>query len=151
MQHMFKMSVMRPLLVASVVLIATGESQARLGRIARRPDSAPIVATPAVGAMIAGSATSCRQPCITYNYRGGRTSCGCERPIQTVLAVQNPCSCCPVTVPVCIPGCCVGEPKVCTDRGLFGRHIVWYEWCCGFSVKITFKRSGDMAVTYVSR
>lgn len=54
-------------------------------------------------------------------------------------------------MPVCLPGCCVGEPKVCTDRGLFGRHVVWYEWCCGFSVKVTFKRSGELLVTYVGR
>ena len=49
---------------------------------------------------------ACPAPCITYRYRGCRDiCCGCPTPIKTVLQVKNPCTCCVVDVPVCLPGC----------------------------------------------
>ena len=52
-----------------------------------------------------------------------------------------------VDVAVCLPACCKGEPKVCAGTGIFGRDVVEYRWCCGYSVKVAFKHSGDLIVT----
>lgn len=90
----------------------------------------------------------CPKPCITYRHRGPKLCCGCEPSVQTVLAVKDPCTGCEVEVPVCLPACCKGEPKVCCGVGLLGRDVVDYEWCCGFSVRVAFKKhSGDLIVT----
>ncbi len=90
----------------------------------------------------------CPKPCITYRHRGPKLCCGCcEPPVQTVLLVKDPCTCCPVEVSVCLPACCKGEPTVCCGVGFLGRDVVNYEWCCGFSVRIAFKHSGDLIVT----
>jgi hypothetical protein len=59
----------------------------------------------------------------------------------------DPCSHCPVEIPICIPGCTTGEPKVCYDSGLLGRSVEWFEWPNGFAVKVVFKYSGDLIVT----
>jgi len=93
---------------------------------------------------------SCK-PCIIYRTRGRQLACcGCEPPIQTILQVKDPASCCVVDVPVCLPGCCTDVPEVCDRCGLFGRGIVTYDWCCGFSVRVTFKLNGDVLVTYIN-
>lgn len=90
----------------------------------------------------------CPEPCITYRHRGPKLCCGCcEPPVQTILKVKDPCTCCEVDVPVCLPACCKGEPTVCCGVGFLGRDVVEYEWCCGFSVRVAFKRSGDLIVT----
>jgi hypothetical protein len=94
---------------------------------------------------------SCK-PCITYRNRGCLdVCCGCEPPIQTVLLVKDPVTCCCVEVPICLPPCCTDAPKVCGHEGLFGRGIVDYDWCCGFSVKVLFRARGDIVVTYIGR
>jgi len=89
----------------------------------------------------------CPKPCITYRHRGPKLCCGCEAPIKTVLKVKDPCTCCEIEVPVCVPACCKGEPKVCCGAGFLGRDVVTYEWCCGYSVRVAFKHSGDLIVT----
>jgi hypothetical protein len=100
----------------------------------------------------ASSVVAACQPCIIYRNRGCLdVCCGCEAPIETVLLVKDPVTCCCVEVPICLPPCCVDEPKVCGREGLFGRGIVDYEWCCGFAVKVTFRARGDIVVTYVGR
>jgi hypothetical protein len=92
-------------------------------------------------------AVCCPKPCITYRHRGPKLCCGCEPGVPTVLLVKDPCTCCEVEVPVCLPACCQGEPTVCSGVGFLGRDIVDYEWCCGFSVRVVFKHSGDLLVT----
>ncbi|HTM55595.1 MAG TPA: hypothetical protein VL175_16320 [Pirellulales bacterium] len=94
-----------------------------------------------------GQPACCPKPCITYRHRGPKLCCGCEPGIETVLKVKDPCTCCEVDVPVCLPACCQGEPKVCVGTGFLGRDIVEYEWCCGFSVRVAFKHNGDLIVT----
>jgi len=95
---------------------------------------------------------ACPAPCISYHYRGCRDiCCGCPTPIKTVLQVKNPCSCCVVEVPVCLPGCCNTAPKVCCHSGIFGREVVDYDYCCGFRVRVAFTRCGDVVVTYIGR
>ena len=90
----------------------------------------------------------CEEPCITYRHHGPKLCCNsCKPPQQIVLRVKNPCTGCETDVPVCIPACCEGEPKVCNGTGFLGRNVVEYEWCCGFSVKIAFKHCGDLLVS----
>lgn len=89
----------------------------------------------------------CPKPCITYRHRGPKLCCTCEPPVKTVLKVKDPCTCCEVEIPVCLPACCKGEPTVCCTTGAFCRDVVIYEWCCGFSVRVTFKHTGDLIVT----
>jgi hypothetical protein len=100
-----------------------------------------------LGDCCAPKAPCCPKPCITYRHRGPKLCCGCEAPVKTVLKVKDPCTCCEIEVPVCLPACCKGEPTVCCGAGFLGRDVVTYEWCCGFSVRVAFKHSGDLIVT----
>jgi len=95
----------------------------------------------------------CKEPCITYKTaRCRKICCGCEAPQKIVVAVVDP-ACCKnvVDVPMCIPACCKGEPCVKGRCGLFGRSIVWYEWCCGFKARVVFDKCGDICVTYYGK
>lgn len=65
---------------------------------------------------------------------------------QTSLSVYNPYTCCSVEVPVCLPACCTGNPSVAGHRGLLGRGITTFNWCCGYKVKVIVGRSGDVTV-----
>jgi hypothetical protein len=80
-----------------------------------------------------------------------RRHCGadcCEPPIHLVLCVKDPCSCCEVEVPVCLPACCCGEPEMCCYPGILGRRIVDYQWECGHGVQVVFKTLGGHFVRY---
>lgn len=93
----------------------------------------------------------CYKPCITYREAGCCKKCCASGPeIQMILKVQDPKSCCTVDVPVCVPACCKDTPCVSSRSALFCRGVVWYDWNCGFSVKIVFKHCGDLVVTYVN-
>ena len=59
--------------------------------------------------------------------------------IQLVVAVQNPADSCLYEIPLCIPACCVGEPRIAGGKGLLGRGVVEYCWACGFKAKIKFR------------
>jgi hypothetical protein len=87
-------------------------------------------------------------PCVSYRYAGLRSVKCCLPPVKTCLTVMDPCTCCPVSIPVCLPGCCCGEPCVSKRNGLFARGIVTYDWACGVSVTVRFQRAGDVQVTY---
>jgi hypothetical protein len=97
------------------------------------------------------SPACCPTPCITYRNHGCQNVCSSAPPIHTVLQAKDPCTCCPINIPVCVPASCTDVPTVCAGRGFLGREVMWYDWCCGFSVKVTFKRTGDVIVTYVNR
>ena len=100
-----------------------------------------IVASPAGGA-----SCCCPAPCITYRHRGHhRACCDCAPSYETVLLPTNPSTCCPVAVPVCLPGCCQGAPSMSCHSGLF-HSVVRYDWCCGYSVTVRFKHNGDVVV-----
>ena len=88
-------------------------------------------------------------PCIIYRHAFfGRCCCDCCQTYQTVLQVKDPCNCCVVAVPVCLPVCCTGEPAVCAKCGLFGRSVIRYDYCCGVSIVIVINGCGDIAVAY---
>jgi hypothetical protein len=109
---------------------------------------ATTVTTKAVTTPCATPAPTCPQPCISYrNGIGSLCAYGCKPPVQTVLTVKDPCTCCEVQVPVCIPACCTGEPTVGCKNTIIGRGVVFYDWC-GFSVAVRFDRCGNVLVTY---
>lgn len=96
----------------------------------------------------AKACSHCADHCITYRHHNTlrKTCCGCEESVKTTLKVTDPCCCCCVEIPICLPACCKGEPKVCCQKGLMGRNVVTYEWCCGYKVRVVFERCGDITV-----
>ncbi len=72
----------------------------------------------------------------------------CPPPITQRLTFCHPCTGCPVTVDVCIPGDCVGEPAVHSRCTLVGCGLVRYDWCCGYSVIFRFTQCGDVRVIH---
>lgn len=92
-------------------------------------------------------APCCPAPTIIYRHWGPKLCCGCcQPPVETVLTVNDPCTCCPVNIPVCVPACCQGQPTVSNRSGLLGCCITEFEWCCGFRVTVKYKRCGDIVV-----
>jgi len=116
------------------------------------PD-AGVAAAPGCATPVVAPCVCCPTPCIKYRHaafdlgRLCRPKC-CKPPVKLVLATKNPCTCCPVDVPVCLPGCCCGEPIVDCRKTLIGEGIVTYDWCCGVSVTIRYKKCGEVLVTY---
>jgi hypothetical protein len=69
--------------------------------------------------------------------------------IQLVMVTQDPSDGCLYEIPLCIPACCTGEPRIKGGRGLFGRGNVEYCWPCGFKAQIKFRHVlGDVKVEY---
>lgn len=93
---------------------------------------------------------ACDEPCIHYHHHCTLLKtcrcCECCEPQKAVMTVTDPC-CCDRTaeIPICLPGCCEGEPRVCESVCL-GRGVVEFEWCCGFRVRVVFQKCGDIAV-----
>ena len=144
-----------------IMLVATGAGQAEAGLFGRAAGPS-FEAQARVTLASFNSATSlliekgchagvpkcCYKPCISYFYRGcRRVCCGCDPPVKVVLKVKDPCCCCYVNVPVCLPACCKGKPCVTSRCGLFGRGIVHYSWACGFSIRVVTTAQGDVRVT----
>lgn len=152
---------------AIAVLLVASQAQARIARfaalVANQP-APPAAATPAPAAAstpapvtpaavepscCAPAPKCCPQPCIKYVNRGClKVCCGCEAPVKTTITVVNPCTCCPVEIPVCLPACCKGCPEITSRCGLLCRGVVHYDWCCGFSVTVRFDHCGDAVVIY---
>jgi hypothetical protein len=144
----------RLLLTALVLgtMLALAHTQTAQARLTRSPDARlaalSALSTSATAETIGTPEPACcPQPCITYRHCGRKICCGCQPPKSIVLTVKDPCTCCDVQVPVCVPACCDGEPTVCTGKGFLCRDIVEYEWCCGFYVRVAFKKCGDLIVT----
>ena len=69
--------------------------------------------------------------------------------VDLVMVTQNPADGCLYEIPLCVPGCCVGEPTVSAGRGIFGRGLVEYCWSCGFKAEVKFRQIlGDVKVEY---
>jgi hypothetical protein len=70
--------------------------------------------------------------------------------IELVMVTQNPADGCYYEIPLCIPGCCVGEPTMSAGHGIFGRGVVEYCWpSCGFRAIVKFRHVlGDVRVDY---
>jgi hypothetical protein len=72
-----------------------------------------------------------------------------EPTYETVLNPVSPETCQAVAVPVCLPVCCQGCPCETSRCTLFGCGQVRYDYACGCSVIVRFKKCGDICVTYV--
>lgn len=69
--------------------------------------------------------------------------------VQLVMVTQDPSDGCLYEIPLCIPACCTGEPKVSGGRSLLGRGVVEYCWPCGFRAIVKFRHLlGDVRVDY---
>ena len=69
--------------------------------------------------------------------------------VELVMVTQDPSDGCCYEIPLCIPACCTGDPKVSSGRGIFGRGVVEYCWACGFRAKVKFRHTlGDVRVDY---
>jgi hypothetical protein len=109
---------------------------------------APVQSIAAVQPMApaaASCAVCCPQPCLIYRHRGHHRVC-CAPPIETVLTATNPCTCCPVAIPVCVPACCNCAPSVSCHDGLFCAGVVNFDWSCGYRVSVRFKHNGEVVV-----
>jgi hypothetical protein len=111
--------------------------------------AAPAAAVPVYASGCCEGATACCDPCIKYRHRRNRCfKCCSTGTTSSVLRVKDPCSCCYIDVPVCMPCCVTGAPCVNTRCGLFGRTIVEYSWDCGYRIEVTLTKRGDAIVTY---
>src|SRR5262249_40820897 len=108
----------------------------------------PVAVVQPMAPAAAGCTTCCPQPCIIYRHRGHhRAGCDCcAPPIETILTATNPCTCCPVAIPVCVPACCNCAPTVSCHGGLFASGVVDFDWSCGYRVSVRFKHNGDVVV-----
>jgi hypothetical protein len=69
--------------------------------------------------------------------------------VHVTMIALNPADGCHYEIPMCIPGCCIGEPKVSGGRGLLGRGVVEFCWECGFRAEVKFRHIlGDVKVEY---
>jgi hypothetical protein len=88
---------------------------------------------------------------ISYRtHRSARRMLRCQAavPFNVIAEHPDPCACCAVEVPLCIPCCCTGAPAVTSDCGILGRGKVEYCWPCGFSATVVFRARGDVVVHY---
>jgi hypothetical protein len=133
--------------------VAAAEAVAPPAAMTTAAVQAPVVQPVALQAVMAGPPAAagcgvcCPQPCIIYRHRGHhRACCDCAPPIETVLTATDPCTCCPVAIPVCVPACCQCAPTVSCHDGLFCHGVVQYDWSCGYRVTVRFKHNGDVVV-----
>jgi hypothetical protein len=108
---------------------------------ALKPEPAP--ATAAKPAEVA-------KPCIDYRtHRSARRMLRCNPHVKVMMVAQNPVDCCLHEIPLCIPACCTGEPRVFSECGVLGRGTVTYCWPdCSFEVTVIFRARGDVVVDY---
>jgi hypothetical protein len=69
--------------------------------------------------------------------------------VRLVMLTKDPADGCSYEIPMCIPACCEGEPRVSGGRGILGRGVVEFCWSCGFRAKVKFRHVlGDVKVKY---
>jgi len=70
--------------------------------------------------------------------------------VNTSVCVDNPADCTGThyEVPLCVPACCTGAPRVCPSTGLLGRGKVDLVWDCGFTATVVFRVHGGAIVIY---
>src|SRR5687768_12724343 len=130
------------LLIASAcaLLLASADVASARGTVRAARVATVEVCQPAVCAPVCVPTEICKTPrCIDYrHHRFLRCKFDPCSTNQVVLQVPDYCCCCLVEVPVCVPCCCEGAPSICTHKGIFGRSVVEYNWCCGYSLKVVF-------------
>ena len=68
--------------------------------------------------------------------------------VELSMVTQNPADDCLYEIPLCLPACCTGEPKVTSYCGLMGRGVVVYCYECGLEIEVKFRLRGDVEVEY---
>jgi hypothetical protein len=68
--------------------------------------------------------------------------------VELSMVTQNPADGCFYEIPLCLPACCTGEPKVTSYCGLMGRGVVVYCYECGLEIEVKFRLRGDVEVEY---
>jgi hypothetical protein len=68
--------------------------------------------------------------------------------VELTMVTQNPSDGCLYEIPLCLPACCTGEPKVDSRCGLLGRGVVTYCYECGLEIEVKFRLRGDVEVQY---
>ena len=68
--------------------------------------------------------------------------------VELTMVTQNPADGCFYEIPLCLPACCTGEPKVTSYCGLMGRGVVVYCYQCGLEIEVKFRLRGDVEVEY---
>jgi hypothetical protein len=68
--------------------------------------------------------------------------------VELTMVTQNPADGCFYEIPLCLPACCTGEPKMTSYCGLMGRGVVKYCYECGLEVEVKFRLRGDVEVEY---
>jgi hypothetical protein len=139
------MSLMRVILPALLVVMAFGS--AAEARLARQQPAAPAAAAPASKVATCEPVTCCPRVIVYKNHPGCGCYDSCKR-MELILQVKDPCTCCLVEVPTCIPACCTAAPTVCYHKGFLHRQVVEYSWACGFKIKMIFGKHGNVAVHY---
>jgi hypothetical protein len=113
------------------------------------PGAGPVVTGPTAPAVATEGLVIHPTPPIDYDtdrdarkmYRTGK--------IDLVMLTTDPTTNCTYEIPMCIPGCCVGDPTVSSRRGIFGRGVVEYRWASGFRAIVKFRHVlNDVEVEY---
>jgi hypothetical protein len=68
--------------------------------------------------------------------------------VELSMVTQNPADGCFYEIPLCLPACCTGEPKMTSYCGLMGRGVVVYCYECGLEIEVKFRLRGDVEVEY---
>ncbi|QDV72414.1 hypothetical protein [Botrimarina mediterranea] len=116
-------------------------------------------AEPAPSVVVAEHAPAPAGPvCCPINVVDYRTTLSAKRAyrcygpgVNTAVCVDNPADCTGAhyEVPLCVPACCTGAPRVCNARpGLLGRGKVDIVWDCGFTATVVFRAHGGAIVIY---
>jgi hypothetical protein len=135
-------------LVLASANVAAARGTVRAAKLTTDASAQP-VCQPAVCPPVCVPTQICPPRCIDYrHHRFLRCKFDPCNTKQVVLQVPDYCCCCLVEVPVCVPCCCEGAPSICCHKGAFGRDVVEYSWCCGYSLKVVFNRCGDVTVHY---
>lgn len=88
-------------------------------------------------------------PPIEYDTDGDARDMYRTGQIELVMLTKDPADGCMYEIPMCIPACCVGEPRVSGGLGILGRGKVEYCWPCGFRAIVKFRHLlGDIEVEY---
>jgi hypothetical protein len=105
--------------------------------------AAPTISTPIEGVTIYPT------PRIDYDTDGDARKMYRTGKIDMIMLTTDPTSNRTYEIPMTIPACCVGDPKVSSRRGIFGRGIVEYRWDSGFRAIVKFRHVlGDVEVEY---
>ena len=82
--------------------------------------------------------------------RGHRAQADCcvPPPVEVTWCVEDPCTCCKVSVSACLPACCQCQTPCLVGwrSGLLGRKILTYKFPCGECVEIVLTKHGKATV-----